>query len=111
MPSGSTSLLPNPLNDRFMRLKTIAMMLTLGIAAGGKPKNKPLKAEKLAKFALSNELIKYFVLKMCHAYAMQDLLSGVTTVRAVGGLGDLDTRLRDKIEEGMDCLLYTSRCV
>ena len=35
MPSGSTSLLPNPLNDRFMRLKTIAMMLTLGIAAGG----------------------------------------------------------------------------
>ena len=22
--------------------------------------------------------------------------------RAVGGLGDLDTRLRDKIEEGMD---------
>lgn len=76
--------------------------LHVHLPAGGKPKNKPLKAEKLAKFALSNELIKSVVLKMCHAYAMQDLLSGVTTVRAVGGLGDLDTRLRDKIEEGMN---------
>lgn len=76
--------------------------LHVHLPAGGKPKNKPLKAEKLAKFALSNELIKSVVLKMCHAYAMQDLLSGVTTVRAVGGLGYLDTRLRDKIEEGMN---------
>ena len=56
--------------------------LHVHLPAGGKPKNKPLKAEKLAKFALSNELIKSVVLKMCHAYAMQDLLSGVTTVRA-----------------------------
>lgn len=31
--------------------------LHVHLPAGGKPKNKPLKAEKLAKFALSNELI------------------------------------------------------
>ncbi len=37
---------------------------------------------------------------MCHAYAMQGLLSGVTTVRAVGGLDNLDTRLRDRIHAG-----------
>ena len=51
--------------------------LHVHLPAGGKPKNKPLKAEKLAKFALSNELIKSVVLKMCPAYAMQDLLSPV----------------------------------
>ena len=37
---------------------------------------------------------------MCHAYAMQGLMAGVTTVRAVGGLDNLDTRLRDKINSG-----------
>lgn len=74
--------------------------LHVHLPAGGKPQNKPMKSNELAKIALSCGLSKALVLKMCHAYTMQDLLSGVTTIRAVGGLGDLDTKLRDKINSG-----------
>ena len=74
--------------------------LHVHLPAGGKPQNKPMKTNELAKIALSSSLSKALVLKMCHAYAMQGLMSGVTTIRAVGGLGNLDTRLRDKINSG-----------
>lgn len=70
------------------------------LPAGGKPQNKPMKADLLAKIALSTALMRSVALKLCHGYAMQGLMSGVTTVRAVGGLGDLDTKLRDKINSG-----------
>lgn len=74
--------------------------LHVHLPAGGRPKNKPLKADELAKFALSSAFMRAVTLKICQSYAMQGLLSGVTTVRAVGGLGDIDTRLRDKINSG-----------
>ena len=60
--------------------------LHVHLPAGGKPQNKPMNTTKLTKFALSSSVSKALVLKMCHAYAMQGLLSGVTTVRVVGGL-------------------------
>lgn len=74
--------------------------LHVHLPAGGKPQNKPMNTTKLTKFALSSSVSKALVLKMCHAYAMQGLMSGVTTVRVVGGLDDLDTKLRDKINAG-----------
>lgn len=74
--------------------------LHVHLPAGGKPKNKPLKADFLAKLALSSSFMRKFTLNMCHSYAMQDLLSGVTTIRTVGGLDDIDTKLRDKINSG-----------
>ena len=74
--------------------------LHVHLPAGGKPKNKPLKADKLARLALSSAFMREFTLKMCHAYAMQGLMAGVTTLRAVGGLGDIDTKLRDRINSG-----------
>lgn len=74
--------------------------LHVHLPAGGKPKNKPLKADKLARLALSSAFMREFTLKMCHAYAMQGLMAGVTTLRAIGGLGDIDTKLRDRINSG-----------
>lgn len=74
--------------------------LHVHLPAGGKPQNKPMKADLLAKIALSTSFMRKFALSLCHGYAMQGLMSGVTTVRAVGGLGDLDTKLRDKINSG-----------
>ena len=74
--------------------------LHVHLPAGGKPKNKPLKADKLARLAMSNAFMRSFTLNMCHAYAMQGLMSGVTTIRTVGGLGDIDTKLRDRINSG-----------
>lgn len=74
--------------------------LHVHLPAGGKPKNKPLKAEKLTKLALSSGLMREIVIGMCHSYAMQGLMAGVTTIRAVGGLADFDTKLRDRINCG-----------
>lgn len=74
--------------------------LHVHLPAGGKPQNKPMKADLLAKAALSTAVMRKIALGLCHGYAMQGLMSGVTTVRAVGGLGDLDTKLRDKINQG-----------
>lgn len=74
--------------------------LHVHLPAGGKPRNKPMNTNRLTKIALSSGLSRALVLRMCHAYAMQGLLSGVTTVRAVGGLDNLDTRLRDRIHAG-----------
>lgn len=74
--------------------------LHVHLPAGGKPKNKPLKAEKLTKLALSSGLMREIVIDMCHSYAMQGLMAGVTTIRAVGGLADFDTKLRDRINCG-----------
>lgn len=74
--------------------------LHVHLPAGGKPQNKPMKADLLAKIALSTAAMRKFALTLCHGYAMQGLMSGVTTVRAVGGLGNLDTKLRDQINSG-----------
>ena len=37
---------------------------------------------------------------MVAGFAKDELFSGVTTIRTVGGLGNFDTRLRDEIESG-----------
>lgn len=37
---------------------------------------------------------------MVCGFAKDELLSGVTTIRTVGGLGNFDTTLRDEINEG-----------
>ncbi len=74
--------------------------LHVHLPAGGKPKNKPMNTEKLTKLALSSPIMRQIVIKMCNAYAMQGLMAGVTTVRAVGGLADFDTALRNRINSG-----------
>lgn len=74
--------------------------LHVHLPAGGKPRKKPLKATLLSRIALSSAVMRNFTLKMCHSYAMQGLMSGVTTIRTVGGLDNIDTKLRDKINSG-----------
>lgn len=74
--------------------------LHVHLPAGGKPQKKPLKSTLLSRIALSSAVMRNFTLKMCHSYAMQGLMSGVTTIRTVGGLDNIDTKLRDKINSG-----------
>ncbi|HCK43978.1 MAG TPA: peptidase [Ruminococcaceae bacterium] len=74
--------------------------LHVHLPAGGKPQKKPLKATLLSRIALSSAVMRNFTLKMCNSYAMQGLMSGVTTIRTVGGLDNIDTKLRDKINSG-----------
>lgn len=47
---------------------------------------------------MGNPLIKKIAYKMVCGFAKDEMLSGVTTIRTVGGLGDFDTRLRDEIK-------------
>lgn len=49
---------------------------------------------------MSNGLTKVIAYNMVCGFAKDELYSGVTTIRTVGGLGDFDTRLRDDIAAG-----------
>lgn len=66
-------------------------------SAGKAPKNaKSIDYEKIAKL-LKLGVVRAIVKRMCENYAKQELLAGTTTIRAVGGVLDFDTWLRDKI--------------
>lgn len=70
------------------------------IPAGGKTSMKQSDNSKTVKLMTSNGLFKSILLSMCKNYAKTELLSGVTTIRAVGGVHDFDGRVRDLINEG-----------
>ena len=69
------------------------------VPASGKPKKKQMNYEKVAKLMKSG-LVRAVYRKVCEANVRKQLFSGVTTVRAVGGLPSFDTRIRDKINAG-----------
>ena len=70
------------------------------LAGNGKPQKKQRDNEALVKKIMSNGLTKAIAYNMVCGFAKDDLYSGVTTIRTVGGLGDFDTRLRDDIAAG-----------
>ena len=70
------------------------------LAGSGKPQKKQRDNEKLVKQIMSTGLTRKIAYNMVCGFAKDELYSGVTTIRTVGGLGDFDTRLRDDIAEG-----------
>lgn len=48
----------------------------------------------------SNALLRAITFRVCAGYAKTELLSGVTTLRSVGGIQAVDSCLRDKILSG-----------
>lgn len=70
------------------------------LAGNGKPQKKQRDNEALVKKIMSNGLTKAIAYNMVCGFAKDELYSGVTTIRTVGGLGDFDTRLRDDIAAG-----------
>lgn len=68
------------------------------IPSSGKPKKGKTDYNaiaKLLKFGLARAVVR----SMCQNLALQQLLSGTTTIRAVGGVMDFDTELRNKINQ------------
>lgn len=49
---------------------------------------------------LNQPIGRFIMKKMCYRFAKTELLSGVTTIRTVGGLGTIDSEIRDEINSG-----------
>lgn len=70
------------------------------LAGNGKPQKKQRDNTKLVNTLFSNPITAAIAHKMVAAYARLELMSGVTTIRTVGGLKKLDTTVRDEIKSG-----------
>ena len=70
------------------------------LAGNGKPQKKQRDNAKLVKTIMSTALTRAVAYKIVCGFAKDELLSGVTTIRTVGGLADFDTRLREDILSG-----------
>ena len=70
------------------------------LPASGKPKKKASDPKKLVKLITSCSLMNMIGVNLCESYAKTELLSGVTTIRTVGGVADYDTRIRDLAAAG-----------
>lgn len=86
------------LNGKYFMPGLINMHVHL--AGNGKPQKKQRDNEKLVKTIMSTALTRSIAYKMVSGFAKTELMSGVTTIRTVGGLADFDTKLRDDILKG-----------
>ena len=74
--------------------------LHVHLPGSGMPKDTKKQNKNTVRKLMSNPLTKYIVYKLCASYAKVDLMSGVTTIRTVGGLDDIDSKIRDASEKG-----------
>ena len=72
------------LNGKYIMPGLINMHLHL--PANGKPKKKEDNNVKKVKLLTSNAFFRYIVRKVCAGYAKTQLMSGVTTIRTMGGV-------------------------
>ena len=79
--------------------------LHVHLALSGKPpkpkkNSKPKDYEKLYRLLTGNRLIRMAAKRLVASYAKTEVMSGVTTIRTVGGVLDFDAQVRDSIKEG-----------
>lgn len=94
-PAGYTRI---DLHGRYLLPGLINMHVHL--AGSGKIQKKQRDLETLVRRILSNPVSRAVAYRMVCSFARTELLSGVTTIRTVGGLDTFDTRLRDEIRAG-----------
>lgn len=71
------------------------------IPANGFPKDKETDNKKLVKLVTKTRLTQKIAKKLlCDPNMKTQLFSGCTTIRAVGGVGHIDTMIRDEINSG-----------
>ena len=66
----------------------------------GKPEKKQADSAKRVKLLMSTALTRAIVRAMCEKSAKAQLMSGVTSIRTVGGIGNIDSKIRDHILAG-----------
>lgn len=70
------------------------------LAGNGAHSGKQKDNKKTVDFLFSNPVTRAIAYQMVCNFAKLELYGGVTTIRTVGGLKDLDTRLRNEINAG-----------
>ena len=73
--------------------------LHVHLPSSGKPKATNDNPDVIQK-AMKSSVIRNILKRMCYKYAKMELLSGVTTIRTVGGLGNIDSIIRNEINSG-----------
>lgn len=77
--------------------------LHVHLASDGKPPRagqKPPNYKKLFQTLSGSRIVRAVLFRMTMGYARTELMSGVTTIRTVGGILDLDARVRDAVKAG-----------
>ena len=89
---------PVDLDGRYLLPGLINMHVHL--AGNGKPQKKQRDNAKLVGRLMFTPISRAAAYGVVAGFAKIEVMSGVTTIRTVGGLGDFDTRLRDEISTG-----------
>ncbi len=74
--------------------------LHVHLPGSGMPKDTKKQNKKTVRMLMNHAITKYIVYRLCASYAKVELMSGVTTIRTVGGLDDIDSRIRDNGAKG-----------
>ena len=77
--------------------------LHVHLALSGKPPkadSKPKDYGKLYRLLTGNSIVRAAAKRLVSGYARTEVMSGVTTIRTVGGVLDFDAQVRDLINEG-----------
>lgn len=100
VPAGSEPIgfEPVDLNGKYLMPGLFNMHVHL--AGSGKPQKKQRDNEKLVNTIMGSGLTRAVAYSMVRGFARDELMSGVTTIRTMGGLGNFDSRLRDEIAAG-----------
>ena len=70
------------------------------LPGNGFPKIVELDNTKLAQAVLHSHIMRQVCTTICKHSVEVALASGVTTIRAVGGIGDIDSQIRDLVNQG-----------
>lgn len=69
------------------------------LPSSGKPSKKQKDLVKLVKIVTSSAILRTVARKICESAAHTQLMSGVTTVRTMGGIINCDTEVRNRIND------------
>lgn len=74
--------------------------LHVHLPSSGKPSKKQTDVVKLVKIVTSNPVTRKAARLICQSAAKTQLMSGVTTIRTMGGIMNCDSVIRDRINRG-----------
>lgn len=74
--------------------------LHVHLPGSGMPNHTKKQNAKSVNFLMSNIITRSAVYALCYKFSRTELMSGVTTIRTVGGLRNIDSRIRNDIDSG-----------